>query len=491
MEGNMETMDTTLSASANGLMLDMLAQANVQKQQESFSMMKLGLEAFLAELFKHENMLTLCNTQLLDRMIAEIDRRLSRQMDNILHHENFKRLEAVWKGLEFFLKRTDFRQNIEISLLDVSKEELEEDFEDNYDVTNSVLYRHIYSSDYGQYGGHPVGAVVADYYFGPHAADVNLMRKLAGISAMSHAPVVGSAGPGFFGIENFSDMSKVKDLEANFQGPGFQSWNSFREADDSRYLGLTMPRFLLRLPYGQRGGRVKSFCYEEQVADQSSDLLWGNSVFAFACTLTKSFAAYRWCPNIIGPKSGGQVGNLAEYVFQSFGKEHVRIPTEILISDRREYELSEHGFIPLVIQKNSNSACFFSANSVQKPKKFGAGEKNKLAETNYRLGTQLPYLFIVTRLAHYLKVMQREQVGAWTSSNQIQQELYIWLRQYISDQENPPAEVRSRRPLRAAEIVVSDIPGEPGKYDIKLSIIPHFKYMGTDFTLSLKGRMEA
>jgi len=255
-------------------------------------------------------------------------------------------------------------------------------------------------------------------------------------------------------------------------------------------LALTLPHFLLRLPYGPETKPVKSFSYSEDVSDGNKDFCWGNAAFAFASRITDSFAKYRWCANIIGPQGGGAVEDLPIYQFEAMGELQTKIPTEVLISERKEFELAEEGFIALTMRKGSDNAAFFSANSVQKPKKFANTAEGKAAETNYKLGTQLPYTFVVSRLAHYLKVIQRENIGTWKEKTDLETELNNWIRQYVADQDNPSPGVRSRRPLRKAEVKVSDVAGDPGWYRVSLKVQPHFKYMGASFSLSLVGKLD-
>jgi type VI secretion system protein ImpC len=307
---------------------------------------------------------------------------------------------------------------------------------------------------------------------------------------MSHAPMIAATSPQMFGVDNYEQVANLKDLQSIFEGPKYAKWNGFRESEDARYMGLVAPRFLLRLPYGAGSTPVKSFNYEEQAEGQTANYLWGNAAYAFATRLTDSFAKYRWCPNIIGPQSGGAVDNLPVHTYEAMGQQQSKVPTEVLVSDRREYELAEQGFIALTMRKGSDNAAFFSANSVQKPKFFGNSEEGKEAELNYKLGTQLPYMFIVNRLAHYIKVLQRENIGSWKTRTELESELNKWIRQYVADQENPSAEVRSRRPLRKAQITVEDVEGEPGWYRVGMAVQPHFKYMGADFTLTLKGKLD-
>ena len=482
--------ETTGAGVEYGILDRIIAETSLTPDDEAYGIAKRGVSAFIEELLKPQNQGEQVKKALVDRMIAEIDAKLSQQMDEILHHAEFQALESSWRGLKLLIDRTNFRENIKVEILNVSKQDLLDDFEDSPEVVQSGLYKHIYTAEYGQFGGQPVGAIVANYYFSPSAPDVKTMQYVASVSSMSHAPFISAAGPKFFGLDSFTGLPDLKDLKDHFEGPQFAKWQSFREQEDSRYVGLTVPRFLLRNPYDPEDNPVKTFVYKENVANDHEHYLWGNTAFTFASKLTDSFAKFRWCPNIIGPQSGGAVEDLPLHHFESMGEIETEIPTEVLVSDRREYELAEEGFISLTMRKGSDNAAFFSANSVQKPKFFGISEEGKTAELNYKLGTQLPYLFIVNRLAHYLKVLQREQIGAWKERTDLELELNKWIRQYVADQENPSAEVRSRRPLRAAQVIVSDVEGEPGWYRVSLSVRPHFKYMGADFTLSLVGKLD-
>lgn len=483
-------LDTTQQSSDDSILDRIIAETRLNPEDEAYGIAKRGVSAFIEELLKPQNDKQPVKKALADRMIAEIDAKLSQQMDEILHHANFQALESAWRGLKLLVDRTDFRENTHIELINASKQDLLEDFEDSPDIVQSGLYKHVYTAEYGQFGGKPVGALISNYYFGPSAPDIKTMQYVASVASMSHAPFIAAAGPQFFGLESFNGLPDLKDLKDHFEGPQFAKWQSFRERDDARYVGLTLPRFLLRTPYDPIENPVRSFVYKENVSNSHEDYLWGNTAFTFATRLTDSFAKYRWCPNIIGPQNGGAVEDLPLHHFESMGEIETKIPTEVLVSDRREYELAEEGFIALTMRKGSDNAAFFSANSTQKAKFFGNSEEGKHAELNFRLGTQLPYLFIVNRLAHYLKVLQREQIGAWKERTDLELELNKWIRQYVADQDNPNPEVRGRRPLRAAQVNVADVPGEPGWYRVSLNVKPHFKYMGADFTLSLVGKLD-
>lgn len=472
------------------LLAQIVQQTRLAPKDEGYDIAKRGVGAFIAELLKPANREERVNKNLVDRMIAELDRKLGEQLDEILHHPDFQTLEAAWRGLKLLVDRTDFSQNIKIEVVNLSLQDLYDDFEDAPDVTRSGLYKLAYTAEYGQFGGEPIAAIIGNYEFGPGAADIRTLQSCAAVAAMAHAPFIAAASARFFGLDGFEGLPNLRELHSIFEGPQYARWRSLRESEDAKYLGLTLPRFLLRQPYHPEHHPVKAFEYRETVETSHSHYLWGNTAFAFATRLTESFAQFRWCPNLIGPKSGGAVTNLPLHYYEAMGEIEAKIPTEILVSDRREFELAEEGFIPLTMRKGSDSAVFFSANSVMKARTFGSDPSARQQELNHRLSTQLPYMFIVNRIAHYLKVMQRENLGSWKERTDIERELNTWLNGYIADQENPSPEVRSQRPLRAARVRVEDVEGQPGIYRVSLTVKPHFKYMGADFELSLVGKLE-
>jgi len=472
-------------------LLEEIVQATKLKPtDESYSLAKKGIEAFIAQLLETGRPVPKISGAVLDEMIAEIDKKLSLQVDAVLHHPAVQKLESAWRSLKFLVDRTDFRENIRIEILNVSKDELLEDFEDAPEVPKSGLYKTVYTAEYGQFGGQPIAAIIGNYEFGAGPQDIKLLQYVASVAAMSHAPFIASAAPEMFGLTDANLLPNLKDLKSIFEGPQYAKWRSFRESEDSRYVGLTLPRFLLRLPYGPKTVPVKKFNYVEDVSASHEQYTWGNAAFAFASRITESFAKYRWCANIIGPMGGGAVEDLPLHQYEAMGATQTKIPTEVLVSERREFELAEEGFIALTMRKGSDNAAFFSANSVQKAKFFGISKAGKEAELNYKLGLQLPYMFVVNRLAHYLKVIQRENIGTWKERTDLEKELNNWIMQYVADQDNPSAAVRSRRPLRKAQVTVEDVEGEPGWYRVGLKVRPHFKYMGAFFTLSLVGKLD-
>ena len=473
----------------SSLLDEILAETHLRPGDEGYEIAKSGVGAFITHMLAPAQRGEKIDKVLVDAMIAEIDRKLSAQLDAILHAPELQRLDSTWRGLKHLVDRTDFRENVRIEILSTTKEELSSDFEDSPEITKSGLYRLAYSAEYGTFGGQPYGLMVSSFDFDHGPTDMALLKSCAAVAAMSHAPFLSGASPRFFGIESWTELTKLKDLQSLFEGPQYARWRSFRDSEDARYVGLTAPRMLLRLPYGNATSPVRAFHYEE-TSETHGDYLWGTTTFALAARIADSFARYRWCANIIGPQAGGAVEGLPLHQFDAMGEVQTKIPTEVALTERREFELAEQGFIGLVHRKGSDNASFFSANSCQRPKTFGISAEGKAAETNHRLGTQLPYMFVVTRLAHYLKVLQREQIGTWKERADLERELNKWISQYVVDMENPEPSVRSRRPLRQAQVVVEDVAGQPGWYRCGLRVRPHFKYMGASFTLSLVGRLD-
>lgn len=476
-------------SAVGGSLLDEIVEATKLKpSDDGYALTKAGLQAFLENLAGSGGEQKISGA-LVDDMIAQLDAKLTAQVNAIMHNEQVQQLESAWRSLKYLVDNTDFRQNIRIEFINVSKSDLLDDFEDAPEVVKSGLYKQVYTAEYGQFGGKPVGAIIANYEFGPKPQDITLLQYVAAVSTMSHAPFLAAAGLDFFGIDAWEQLPNLKDLHSIFEMPQYTKWRSFRESEDARYVGLTLPKFLLRLPYGEDTVPAKTFHFREDAATDN-DFCWGNTAFAFATRLTDSFARYRWCSNVIGPQGGGTVENLPLYQFENMGQVETKIPTQVLISERREYELAEEGFIALTMRKGSDNAAFFSANSCLKPKVFAATPEGKEAEMNFKLSTQLPYMMIMNRLAHYIKVIQRENIGSWKERGDLERELNTWISQYVTEMDNPDPTTRSKRPLRMARVTVSDVEGDPGWYSVSLLARPHFKYMGASFTLSLVGKLD-
>ncbi|EDM80861.1 hypothetical protein PPSIR1_28163 [Plesiocystis pacifica SIR-1] len=485
-----ETQNEGAQAAGEGSLFDqILAETKLSPGDEAYDVTRQGVQAFIGEMLKGREGKKI-DKAAVDAMIVEIDSRLSAQINEILHHKDFQAMESSWRSLKYVIDNVNFRENVRVNMLSVQKDELLEDFEDAPEITKSGLYRTVYSAEYGTFGGRPYGVMCSLYEFDGGPQDIELLQNCAAVATMSHAPFLGNASPKLFGIESYEELPKLKDLQSLFEGPQYARWHSFRESEDARYVGLCAPRMILRQPYGPDDVPVKSFNFVEDVIDQHDNYLWGLSSIAMTVRVADSFAKYRWCPNIIGPTSGGAVEGLPLHQYKQGGEIQTKLPIECQLTERREFEMAEEGLIGLTMRKGSDNAAFFSANSVQKPKVFPNTPEGKAAETNYRLGTQLPYMFVVTRLSHYMKVLQREQIGSWKERSDLQRELNTWISQYVADMENPAPDVRSRRPLRKASITVEDVEGQPGWYKCSMKIRPHFKYMGASFELSLVGKLD-
>ncbi len=364
---------------ASSLLDQIMAQTRIQPGSEGYDVARQGVTAFIASILQSTASAEPVNKLVVDSMIADIDERISRQMDVIIHAPAFQQVESFWRSLKTMVDRVDFRENIKVNVLHVTKQELLEDFEFAPEIIQSGFYKHVYSSGFGQFGGEPIAAVLGAYEFKNTAPDMKLLQYVSAVGAMAHAPFLSSVSPEFMGLNSWTELPNIKDLYAIFEGPAYTKWRALRDSEDSRYLGLTAPRFLLRQPYSPTDNPVKNFNYYEDVSQNHEDYLWGNTAWMLACNIADSFAKYRWCPNIIGPQSGGAVKDLPVHLFETMGQIQAKIPTEVLVTDRREFELAEEGFITLTMRKDSDNAAFFSANSVQKPKHF----PGKDAETNY------------------------------------------------------------------------------------------------------------
>lgn len=435
-------------------------------------------------------------------LIEQIYETVGRQIDEVLHHPSFQSLEAAWRGLQFLVDRTQFSENISIYLWNCSKKELIKDFESCKDLRESTLNQLInfaeHKPEYCPGRSHfpaPLTAVIADYEFGPSSRDIKLLQCIAKVAAFSCVPFIAGAAPEFFGEKSgFQRLSLMKDLQRHFEEPGYESWRAFRDSEEARFVALTLPRFLLRPPYGPDTQPVETFNYRENVSASHEHYLWGNAAFAFAGNLTKSFARYRWCTNIIGPQGGGEVEDLHLHQFDSGGGLQTKIPTEVHISDRREYELSEQGFMGLTMRKRSDDACFLSANSVQRPKRFDNTKEGRQAELDYKVGLQLCYLFVILRFYQYLVVLQKEMTGIWKTREDLENGFNEWLAQYLypwsgAYLSNPWLEkvntVVGPKPLSRGRVWLHELLGRPGWYKVELSITPNFKCMGNYFNLTL------
>ncbi|MBS0358085.1 MAG: type VI secretion system contractile sheath large subunit [Proteobacteria bacterium] len=444
-----------------------------------------GLQVLMELMTPDADRIERIDKTLIDHYIAKFDELLSKQLDAILHHPSFQELESLWRSLHYLVSHTDFRANTKIEFLDISKSDLHQDFSNALELSDSGLYQHIYAQEYDMPGGEPFSAMISPYTFSVEQQDIDLLKSISQVAAIAHCPFIGSVNPQFFKKENFNEVAKIFDLENYLDSAEYIRWNAFRNTEEAKYIGLTLPKFLLRLPYGE-DNRVKNFLYQENVLSQTAEkYLWGSASFAFAVNLGKSFKYHGWCVNIRGSESGGKVSELVLHQYNlGFGTQ-TKIPTEVLISESRELELSNLGFIPLSYYKNSDYACFFSANSIQKPAIYDEHE----ATANSRINARLPYIFLSSRIAHYLKVIQRENIGASKDPAELENELNTWLQKLVTKMNNPSAELIAQHPLRAGEVSVEEIESNPGFYRVSLHATPHFQIEGVDVRLSLVAKM--
>lgn len=427
----------------------------------------------------------------IEAIIGEIDRKLSEQINLILHHEDFQKLESAWRGLHHLVTNTGTDEKLRIRFMDISKEELRRTLKRFKGVAwdQSSLFKQIYEEEYGQLGGEPYGCLVADYYFDHTPADVDLLGSMAKVAAAAHAPFISGASPSVLQMDSWQELANPRDLTKIFtQNLEYAPWNSLRASEDSRYIGLAMPRFLSRLPYGVRTNPVDEFNFEEETdGSDHQKYAWSNAAYAMAVNINRSFKRYGWCTLIRGVESGGVVENLPCHTFPTDdGGVDMKCPTEIAISDRREAELSKNGFMPLIHRKNTDYAAFIGAQSLQKPAEYYDPD----ATANANLSARLPYLFACSRFAHYLKCIVRDKIGSFKEREEMEQWLNEWIMNYVdADPTNSSQETKARRPLAAAEVVVEDVEGNPGYYQAKFFLRPHFQLEGLTVSLRLVAKL--
>ena len=423
-------------------------------------------------------------TQTINARIAAIDELLSKQLDHILHHAEFQKLESSWRGLHKLINKTETSETMKIRVLNVSKKDMLRDFQAAAEFTESALWKAVYESEFGTYGGDPFGCMVGDYEFGKGAQDVELLRQLSSVAAASHAPFITAAGAEMFGMDSFTQMPNPRDVAKVFDkgNPENTKWLSLRDTEDSRFLAMVLPHTLRRLPYGRDTNEVDAFNYEEDVSQEHEHYLWGNAAYEYAQVLTGAFARNHWCVAIRGPEGGGLIEDLPIHTFKTKeGTIGGKIPTETLISDTREKEISDLGFIGLLNCKNTDYAAFFGANSIQRPKKYD----NKDATANAKLSSQIPYLMATSRIAHYLKSMCRDKIGSFMSRTDCEAFLSNWIMQYVVADDTASPEVKARYPLREARIEVIDDKAKPGCYKAVAWLRPHFQLEELNISLRL------
>jgi type VI secretion system protein ImpC len=426
----------------------------------------------------------------IEAVIAAIDAKLTEQINKIIHHPDFQGLESAWRGLHYLVNNTETDEQLKIRVLNITKKDLSRTLKKFKGTAwdQSPIFKKFYEEEYGQFGGEPYGCIVGDYYFDHTPPDVELLSGIAQISAASHAPFIAAADPGVMQMESWQELANPRDLTKIFQTPEYAAWRSLRESEDARYIGLAMPRFLARQPYGAKTNPVDEFAFEEEIegADHSK-YAWANSAYAMAVNINRSFKEYGWCSRIRGIESGGLVEGLPTHTFPTDdGGVEAKCPTEIAISDRREAELAKNGFMPLVHRKNTDYAAFIGAQSLQKPAQY----ENPDATANAEISARLPYLFASCRFAHYLKCIVRDKIGSFKERDDMESWLNNWIGQYVDGSPQISSEqTKAMKPLRDAKVEVEEIEGNPGYYTSRFYLRPHYQLEGLTVSLRLVSKM--
>jgi type VI secretion system protein ImpC len=423
-------------------------------------------------------------------IIAAIDQKLTEQVNEIIHHPDFQQLESAWRGLHYLVNNTETDEMLKIRVMNISKKDMAKTLKKFKGTAwdQSPIFKKVYEEEFGQFGGEPYGSLVADYHFDHSPPDVELLGEMAKIAAAAHAPLITGANPTLFQMDSWSELSNPRDLTKIFQTPEYASWRSLRESEDSKYVGLAMPRFLGRLPYGSKTDPVEAFAFEEDTEGADSNKYgWVNAAYGMAVNINKSFKLYGWCSQIRGVESGGTLANLPSHTFPTDdGGVDMKCPTEIAIGDRREAELAKNGMMPLIHRKNSDMATFIGAQSLHKPAEYDDPD----ATANANLAARLPYLFATCRFAHYLKCMVRDKVGSFKSRQDMEQWLQEWINNYVDfNADISSQEEKARKPLAAAEVVVEEVEGNPGYYSSKFFLRPHYQLEGLSVSLRLVSKL--
>lgn len=465
---------TTVETQSGGGLLDQIltegrmARDDYQKEKAKDMIGEFVSQVMSGELTMSKNMDVAINSR-----IAEIDRLVSAQMNEIMHHEEFQKLEASWRGLHHLIKNSLTGPQLKIKVMSVTKADMLKDFERALEFDQSAMFKKIYEEEYGTFGGAPFGALIGDFEFGNHPQDMALLENISQVAAAAHAPFISAASAGMFGWDSFSEMSEVRDVSKIFDRTEYMKWRSFRESEDSRYVGLTIPHVLMREPYGAATKPTETFRFEEDVDGKDhKKYLWGNAAYAMGTRLTEAFSMHGWCVAIRGVEGGGLVEGLPTHTFETDeGEVAMKCPTEVAITDRREKEFADNGFMPLVHCKGTDFAAFFGTQSANKAKKYDSDAAN----ANARLSAQMQYIFAVSRFAHYLKSMMRDKVGSFMSQQDTERFLNQWINNYVTDDDTASPTTKAQYPLREARVDVSEVPGKPGCYRAVAFLRPHFQ----------------
>lgn len=482
IEQSVESAQAQTVTEEKGLLDSIIDEGRMARSESQKEYARDLISEFAKQIMKGEMVISKDTELMINSRIAQIDRLISKQLNEVVHHSDFQKLEASWRGLFYLVNQSETGEGLKIKVMNVSKKDLLKDMEKASEFDQSTLFKKIYEEEFGTFGGAAFGAIIGDYEFGNHPQDLSLLEKVAGVAAAAHAPFLSAASPGIMNLDSFTDLGTPRDLAKIFQSVEYAKWKSFRDSEDSRYVALTVPHVLGRLPYGQATEPTEGFSYEEDVdGTDHSKYLWMNAAWALGTRLTEAFAKYGWTAAIRGVEGGGLVQGLPVHTFKTDeGDVALKCPTEIAITDRREKELADLGFVPLVHCKGTDFAAFFSTQSVNKPKKYDTDAAN----ANARLSSQLQYILAVSRFAHYMKSIMRDKVGSFMTRSEVQDFLNRWIAKYVLGSQNANQEMKARYPLSEARVDVTEVPGKPGAYRAIAFLKPHFQL--DELTVSLR-----
>ena len=467
----------------------LLQQEFKPKSEEANSAVQGAVNVLVEQALQNANLISTDAIKTIEGMIAELDKKLTAQVNKIIHHQDFEDLESAWRGLDYLVSHTETSDQLKIRVLNISKQELGKTLKkfkgSSWD--QSPIFKMVYESEYGTAGGEPYGALIGNYYFNQSAPDLEVLKGIAQIASAAHAPFIAAADPSMLNLDSWQDLSNPRDLTKIFTTPEYAAWRSFRETDESRYVALTLPRVLSRMPYGPDTNPVEDFAFVEDTSDgDSAKYVWMNAAYAMGVNINRSFADYGWCAHIRGVESGGIVSDLPTHTFPTDdGGIATKCPTEIAITDRREAELSKNGFLPLCYWKNTDYAVFLGGQTVNKPLEYD----NADATANAALSARLPYIFATSRFAHYLKCIVRDKIGSFRERADMQNWLSDWISNYVTSDPNASEEVKAKYPLAEARVEVDEIEGQPGYYNARFYLRPHYQLEGLTTSLRLTAKV--
>lgn len=479
----------TQEQSSTGLLDQIVKEGRFTRDDEARKRGKDLIKEYVQEIMKGAVTVSEDTETSINARLVQIDKLISDQLNEILHHEEFQKLESSWRGLKYLLDQSETNDMLKIKILNVRKGELHRDLKSASEFDQSAFFKKVYEEEFGVFGGSPFGALIGDYEFGRHPQDMDLLERISQVAAAAHAPFLAAGSADLLNLESFTEIGGIRDISKVFDSTEYAKWKSFRQSEDSRYVGLAMPHVLMRLPYGRETNPIEAFNYEEGVdGTDHKKYLWGNAAYALGARLTSAFSLYGWCAAIRGVEGGGLVEGLPAHTFKTDeGDVALKCPTEVAITDRREKELADQGFIPLVHCKNTDYAAFFSVQSCNKPIKYDKDAAN----ANARLSAQLPYILAMSRFAHYLKAMMRDKIGSFMSRADCERFLNQWVNNYVTIDDEASPKVKAEKPLREARIEVAEVPGKPGAYRAIAFLRPHFQLDELSVSLRLVADLPA